>query len=113
MSKYRFKTEEEFKKDKLWDDKNGCPLGWVSTGSMDKYLGEDIPKKYNEKCKRGFHLSIMDHVGCYWDFSADDYVEKKETENWSEWAPSNEINPNGFEYFGDTLMEVSDDGKRW
>ena len=113
MSKYRFKTEEEFKKDKLWDDKNGCPLGWVSTGSMDKYLGEDIPKKYNEKCKRAFHLSIMDHVGCYWDFSADDYVEKKETENWSEWAPSNEINPNGFEYFGDTLMEVSANNNWW
>ena len=113
MSKYRFKTEEEFKKDKLWDYEKGCPSGWTSTGSMNKYLGKDVPKKYNEHCRKGFRLSIMDHACYYWEFSAKDYVAKEENKNWSEWVPSKELNFNGFEYFGDKVMKVSLNGKNW
>ena len=34
MSKYRFKTEEEFKRDGLWVKDH--PNSWTSSGSMNK-----------------------------------------------------------------------------
>lgn len=48
MSKYRFKTEEEFKRDGLWNKNR--PFKWVSV--MNKYLGKDIPDKYNQACDK-------------------------------------------------------------
>ena len=38
MSKYRFKTREEFIRDGLWDEKCNCPDMWALDGEMKKYL---------------------------------------------------------------------------
>jgi hypothetical protein len=53
MSKYRFKTEEEFKADGQWDKINHCPIGWNSDGEMNHYLGQDVPEEYNESIEDG------------------------------------------------------------
>ena len=47
MSKYRIKTEEEFKKDGLWDNTYDCPIGWHEENAMDKFFEQDVPDKYN------------------------------------------------------------------
>ena len=39
MTKYRFKTKEEFIRDGLWDEKDNCPYYWNSDGEMNEYLG--------------------------------------------------------------------------
>src|SRR5690625_687947 len=98
MSKYRFKTKDEFIRDDLWDYEYNVPLGWASSGHMNSFLVSDVPKELNKECDEGGTLDIKG-----WFFSPEDYVLKEE----------NEINTNGFEYFGDTLMEVSNDGERW
>lgn len=55
MSKYRFKTVEEFQSDDLWindsysSSLDGYPNGWCEDGSMNKYLGQEIPIKFNKQ----------------------------------------------------------------
>ena len=55
MSKYRFKTIEEFKAEDLWTiDKyssslDGYPNGWCEDGGMNKYIGQDVPDTFNVK----------------------------------------------------------------
>lgn len=44
MSRYRFKTEQEFKDEGRWDYIYECPYGWSPEKSMNKYLGKDVPK---------------------------------------------------------------------
>lgn len=70
MSKYRFKTEEEFKRDGLWTKDH--PDSWTSSGSMNKYLGQDIPGEYNRFCdvNKDFRYDG-------WSFLNDDYVLKE------------------------------------
>lgn len=65
MSKYRFKTEEEFKRDGLWNKNR--PVEWVSV--MNKYLGQDISDKYNQACDKQekfrydqWHIEPHDYV---------------------------------------------------
>lgn len=70
MSKYRFKTEEEFKRDGLWN--NDHPNMWTSSGTMNSYLGKDIPDKYNRFCDVNKDFSYEG-----WCFSNDDYVLKE------------------------------------
>jgi len=70
MSKYRFKTKEEFKRDGLWT--KDCPDTWTSSGSMNKYLGTDIPDEYN-----GFCDVNEDFYYEGWSFLAKDYVLKE------------------------------------
>jgi hypothetical protein len=70
MSKYRFKTEEEFKKEGLWD--KNCPQRWTISGNMNKYLGQDIPKEYNRYCDEGKSFSYNG-----WSFSSQDYILKE------------------------------------
>lgn len=48
MSKYRFKTEEEFKSEGLWKSWGG-PEGWNSDKRMNKYLGQVIPEQYTTR----------------------------------------------------------------
>ena len=50
MSKYRFKTKEEFIRDGLWDEKYNCPDKWALDGEMNKYLGKDVPNEFNVQC---------------------------------------------------------------
>lgn len=95
MSKYRFKTKEEFIKDGIpIDFDHGNPRHWNS--NMSEYLGRDVPVKLNDECDKGERISFDG-----WVFYEGDYVLKEEN------------NTNGFEYFGDTLMEVSNDGISW
>src|SRR5699024_8450868 len=98
MSKYRFKTKDEFIRDDLWYDEYNVPLGWNEDGDMNNFLGKDVPESLNKECDEGSVLKIDG-----WDFRSEDYVLKEESK----------INTNGFEYFGDTLMEVSESGEVW
>lgn len=68
MSKYRFKTEEEFKRDGLWIGE--CPKFWVTV--MNKYLGKDIPDSYNTTCDKQDQLHYET-----WSFNPKDYVLKE------------------------------------
>ena len=47
MSKYRFKTEKEFKDDDLWEYDCGAPVRWCVDGKMNKYMGQSIRNEYN------------------------------------------------------------------
>ena len=64
MSKYRFKTKEEFLNDGLWiHDKcslcdDGYPDQWADRGGMNKYLGQEIPTKFNEKIEKGYNFQM-------------------------------------------------------
>lgn len=73
MSKYRFKTQDEFIRDGQWDDDNHCPEGWSQSGEMNHYLGQDVPEGANENCdlREGF-----DDDG--WWFERTNYVLKEE-----------------------------------
>jgi len=68
MSKYRFKTEEEFKKEGRWGE--GAPKFWVTV--MNKYLGKDIPDSYNTICDKQEQLHYET-----WSFNPKDYVLKE------------------------------------
>lgn len=70
MKKYRFKTEEEFKADGLWDARAKAPDNWASSQEMNKYLGEDIDEKYNYRMEVNREL---DFDG--WNFQPTDYIE--------------------------------------
>src|SRR5699024_4786262 len=94
MSKYRFKTKEEFKKTMEMCHEGSIPKHWNI--EMKDYLGKDIPLEFNERCDNKGRFK-MDK----WSFYPKDYVLKEE------------LNTNGFEYFGDTLMEVSDNNDGW
>jgi hypothetical protein len=66
MTKYRFKTEEEFKKDSQWDYIHNVPSNWNMSRKMNEYIGQDIDDKYNVRieCK----LSFTDNI---WSFSSE------------------------------------------
>lgn len=70
MSKYRFKTEEEFKRDGLWIKDH--PNSWECHGKMNKYLGQDIPDSYNTICDK-YEKFIYET----WSFLPSDYVLKE------------------------------------
>src|SRR5699024_9424354 len=89
---------EEFKKDKLWDDEYNTPLGWAASEKMNIFLKSNIPEELTKYCD-----SKGDFIFRGWGFSSEDYILKEK----------NTVNTNGFEYLGDTLMEVSDDGESW
>ena len=79
MSKYRFKTVEEFKSDDIWvsdsysSSLDGYPDGWAEDGDMNKYIGMDIPDKFNSPMDKGKSFN-MDG----WTFEVDDYILKEE-----------------------------------
>ena len=75
MSKYRFKNKEEFIRDGLWNDKYDCPNDWASTGEMNKYLGTDIPDKFNKVCDNNKNFEYNT-----WYFEKQDYVLKEQQE---------------------------------
>ena len=53
MSKYRFKTREEFEADGLWNDEYDCPEYWNEHGDMNHFIGQDIPDQYNKQIELG------------------------------------------------------------
>ena len=75
MSKYRFKTKEEFIRDGLWDEKYNCPNYWASDGQMNKYLGKDVPDEFNVHCNENEKFKYDG-----WLFQNTDYVLKEQQE---------------------------------
>jgi hypothetical protein len=88
MSKYRFKTQEEFYRDGQWNDDNHCPLGWSLSGDMNHYLGQDVPEGANESCEVG-----GDFTDDGWYFQPTDYVLKEEDYT-GRWIKAFVDNPN-------------------
>ena len=70
MSKYRFKTKEEFIRDGLWSE--NYPYLWNASGKMNNYLGQDIPEEFNDKCDKGVGFNYEG-----WIFSSNNYVLKE------------------------------------
>jgi MoxR-like ATPase len=64
MKKYRFKTKEEFIDDNLWledsysSSHNGYPEEWCEEGSMNKYLGQEIPTTLNDHIEKGYDFMM-------------------------------------------------------
>ena len=79
MSKYRFKTKEEFEEVGHWVDDSytsshdGYPQKWCDSGDMNKYLGMDIPDKYNRRIEKEEQF-LMDG----WTFEPDECILKEE-----------------------------------
>ena len=73
MSKYRFKTREEFIRDDLWNKENNCPHEWAWGGEMNKYLGMDVPDELNVYCNK---KEDFQYDG--WYFRHDEYVLKEQ-----------------------------------
>lgn len=79
MKKYRLKTKEEFLNDGLWIHDSysrhdgGYPEGWADDGEMNKYLGQDIPDKFNPFMEKNRPFR-MDG----WQFEPCDYILKEE-----------------------------------
>lgn len=75
VSLYRFKTEEEFKRDGLWDHVDGVPKRWNTAGHMNHYLGKPIDRAYNMNCDNKECIEIFDPSRNYtWSFRPEDYV---------------------------------------
>lgn len=73
MSKYRFKTQEEFYRDGQWNDEYDCPVGWAESGEMNDFLGQDVPIYLYERCD-----ITEDFTMDGWYFQPTDYVLKEE-----------------------------------
>jgi len=72
MTKYRFKTKEEFEADGLWVE-NDCgyegPENWNNLGHMDHFMGEDIPDQYIRQIELGQDFNHND-----WAFRANECI---------------------------------------
>ena len=78
MSKYRFKTAEEFKADGNWHEKSPSysgPSTWNDEGAMDKYYGEDVPDEFNERIEAGLTFNFDD-----WMFEPTDCIQQEFSE---------------------------------
>jgi hypothetical protein len=73
MSKYRFKTEQEFIRDGQWYVDYDCPIGWAECGQMNHYLGQDVPEGADESCDVGEGFNDDG-----WYFESTNYVLKEE-----------------------------------
>ena len=78
MSKYRFKRPEEFKADGNWHRKTLSyygPSTWNDQGAMDKYYGDDIPDRFNERIEAGLTFNFDD-----WKFEPTDCIQQEFSE---------------------------------
>jgi hypothetical protein len=69
MTKYRFKTKEEFEDDDLWNEDYDCPHFWNEEGEMNHFMGQDIPDQYIKQIELGQDL---DHDN--WAFRAEQCI---------------------------------------
>ena len=98
VTKYRFKTEEEFKREGLWRENAESPLGWVRL--MLPMLGKEILEG------RGFDPKMLGTETFFyyndpdignWEYRGNQVVkivEKMERiyrENWGDYSPFNHI----------------------
>ena len=72
MSKYRFRTEEEFKRDNDWNHKSNTPKGWNS--NMVQHLGDHVDAKFNLYIEDGSGFKGVDG----WWYNSTDCVLNKE-----------------------------------
>jgi hypothetical protein len=72
MKQYRFKTEEEFKRDGLWNDEYECPDEWAEGLEMNKYIGQDVPDQFIKYIERGDPFSNGS-----WSFRANNCIIKE------------------------------------
>ena len=95
MSRYRFKTEEELKKEGLWAENRLVPIGWVP--SMLPILGKEISEE------NGFDPALLGTTSSFkykdpiigrWQFQGNqviEIIEKKmeriRKENWENYSP--------------------------
>lgn len=70
MKQYRFKTEKEFKKDKLWSYDYDVPIGWCEDGEMNGYMGEEVPDQYIKQIESNSDFHYDD-----WSFNSYDCIE--------------------------------------
>lgn len=76
MSKYRFKTKEEFIKDGRWLEDCHCPIDWNWQGEMNKFLGKDITEFFEKECDKRLGFDMEG-----WAFGKRDYVLKEQIKN--------------------------------
>jgi hypothetical protein len=60
MTKYRFKTREEFIDDGLWNEEDDCPNYWNEHGDMNHFMGQDIPDKFIRQIEGGYDFNHDD-----------------------------------------------------
>jgi MoxR-like ATPase len=82
MSKYRFKTVEEFQADGLWieslhsEHDGGYPEKWNDCGEMNHFFGQPIDDKYNKSIDAGNNFKGPDN----WTFRACNFTLNIEIE---------------------------------
>ena len=93
MTKYRFKTEEEFKAgSNEWDYEFNCPYRWNENGKMNKYFGTNINDEHIDEIEQRSEevFNIGDWYFNYWNFilneivvdlSIEEILEQIETNN--------------------------------
>ncbi len=69
MTKYRFKTEEEFRADNQWNDQ-GYPPGWNNRGGMNRFIGTDIPDMHIEAIEKNNTFTMTG----LWKFEASNCI---------------------------------------
>jgi hypothetical protein len=69
MTKYRFKTQEEFEDVDLWNEDYDCPYFWNEEGDMNHFMGQDIPDKFIKQIEAGHDLNHDD-----WTFRANQCI---------------------------------------
>ena len=69
MSKYRFKTKQEFEADGLWDSWQNVPKRWNEEHKMDHFMEQDIPDQYNKQIELGQDFNYSD-----WTFTANQCI---------------------------------------
>jgi len=102
MSKYRFKTEEEFKDDGLWDDQCEVPDEWCSDGNMNHYMGKDVPDEFIKRIDAGHSFSDGD-----WTFESHDCILKEEEVNIEEVLEQIKLNNQNSLINKQTMKKVS------
>ena len=69
MKQYRFKNEQEFKDDGLWNDEYECPDEWDEELEMNKYIGQDVPDKFIKHIEKGNSFTYDN-----WSFRANNCI---------------------------------------
>ena len=70
MSKYRFKTEEEFKENNLWNNVDNVPFEWSECQDMNTYMGKIIEDTHTKQIDLGRNFNFDG-----WYFQPHDCVE--------------------------------------
>jgi hypothetical protein len=78
MSKYRFRTKEEFKDIGKWDKRIDSPVGWNTNGDMNVVLGEDIDDEWIDIIENHMDNDNNFKIEGYWYHSHDFILNEPE-----------------------------------